>query len=149
MEVVIEKDFELKMSDVEENGGMVPGVIHSINLPDFVDLETEGEIAEAGTLVISLQGSDTYQEYPFTIWGDGLSYSSSDAYLCLPTTLEEIEDEDEYEEDEDEQEQIITLDELLITDKLLEMMQLLDRKTVLAEEEQQQQKAIKSILRKI
>ncbi|MED2737635.1 hypothetical protein [Bacillus toyonensis] len=145
MEVVIEKGFELKMLDVEENGGLVSGVIHSINLSDIEDLETEGEIAEAGTLVFSLEGSETYQEYPLTIWGDGCS----EAYLCFPTTLEENEDDDEYEDDEDEGNQIITLDELLIGDKLLEMLELLESKTVLSENEQQQKKAIKSTLRKI
>ncbi|WP_088363008.1 hypothetical protein [Bacillus cereus] len=144
MEVVIEKDFELKMLDVEENGGLVSGVIHSIQMSDFEDLETEGEIAEAGTLVFSLEGSETYQEYPLTIWGDGCS----EAYLCFPTTLEENED-DQYEDDEEEDNQIITLTELMIGEKLQEMLELLDSKIILSENEQQQKKAIKSVLRKI
>ncbi|MGN5650418.1 hypothetical protein [Bacillus sp. Brlt_9] len=144
MEVVIEKDFELKMLDVEENGGLVSGVIHSIQMSDFEDLETEGEIAEAGTLVFSLEGSETYQEYPLTIWGDGCS----EAYLCFPTMLEENED-DQYEDDEEGDNQIITLTELMIGEKLQEMLELLDSKIILSENEQQQKKAIKSVLRKI
>lgn len=146
MKVVIEKEFEIKMSRVEENGGYVSGVIHSIELPDFVDLEAEGEIADVGTLIISLQGSETYQEDAFTIWGDGIDYT--DAYICFPNSLEE-EDEEDLDEDEDELSQIITIEELFIGDKLLEMLELLDRKTVLSENEQQQKKTIKSMLKRV
>lgn len=102
MEQIVNKEFTWYLSSEDR---VVNGVIHSVSV-DHSDFRNE----EVGHIVLSLEGSETYQQYTFSIWGNGEAseeYKNDPAgcYLCLPTMLEASE-EDELED--------ISIDDMLI-----------------------------------
>lgn len=93
----IEKTFNAFMSGVAEKieDCTIPCVMH------WIELYGDARGPEAGVVCITIEGSETYQSYEFTLWGNGeegeeYKNNYSDCYVCLPTVLEEDE-EDELE----------------------------------------------------